>query len=47
MAKESNLKKMEKRGIKPNLNKENAQLELKRLTSNGHQIKEVRTHWQL
>lgn len=44
VAKESNLKEMEKRGIKPNLNKENAQIELKRLTSSGHQIKEVKIY---
>lgn len=33
---------MEKQGIKPNRNKEHALKELKRLTSSGHQIKEVR-----
>lgn len=33
---------MEKQGIKPNQNKEHALKELKRLTSSGHQIKEVR-----
>lgn len=41
VAKESNIKKMEKQGIKPKQNKENALIELKRLTSSGHQIKEV------
>lgn len=40
--KESKAKEMEKRGIKPNQNKESAFKELKRLTSNGHQVKEVR-----
>lgn len=40
--KESNQKEMERRGVKPNHNKESAQKELKRLMSNGHQIKEVR-----
>lgn len=33
---------MEKSGIKPKQNKENDLKELKRLTSSGHQIKEVR-----
>lgn len=47
IAKESNLKEMEKRGIKPKQNKENALIELKRLTSSGHQIKEVRINCQL
>lgn len=47
IAKESNLKEMEKRGIKPKQNKENAQIELKRLTSSGHQIKEVPINCQL
>jgi len=32
---------MEKNGFKPKHNKDNAQVELKRLTSSGHQIKEV------
>lgn len=33
---------MEKLGIKPKKSKENALIELKRLTSSGHQVKEVR-----
>lgn len=37
---------MEKRGIKPNKSKENDMKELKRLTSSGHQIKEVRINCQ-
>lgn len=40
--KESNAKEMEKRGIKPNHNKDSALKELKRLISSGHQVKEVR-----
>lgn len=32
---------MEKNGVKPKHNKDRAQQELKRLTSSGHQIKEV------
>ncbi|VVC35563.1 U3 small nucleolar ribonucleoprotein complex, subunit Mpp10 [Cinara cedri] len=43
VAKESNIKKMEKQGIKPKHNKENALIELKRLTSSGHQIKELKS----
>lgn len=42
ITKESKLKEMEKSGIKPKQNKENDLIELKRLTSSGHQIKEVR-----
>lgn len=42
ITKESKLKEMEKSGIKPKHNKENDLKELKRLTSSGHQIKEVR-----
>lgn len=42
ITKESNLKEMENRGFKPNQKKESAMKELKRLTSSGHQIKEVR-----
>jgi len=41
ITKESNLKKMEKNGFKPKHSKDSAQKELKRLTSSGHQIKEV------
>lgn len=47
ITKESNLKEMEKRGFKPNQNKESAIKELKRLTSSGHQIKEVRINYQM
>jgi len=42
ITKEQNQKEMEKRGIKPHQNKENSKIELKRLTSSGHQIKEVK-----
>jgi len=41
VTKESNLKEMEKNGFKPKHSKDSAQKELKRLTSSGHQIKEV------
>lgn len=41
ITKESNLREMEKNGFKPKHNKDSAQQELKRLTSSGHQIKEV------
>lgn len=37
---------MDKCGLKPNKNKENAIKELKRLTSSGHQIKEVGMFYQ-
>lgn len=45
--KESNHKEMEKRGIKPKQNKESALKELKRLTSSGHQIKEVSVNYKI
>lgn len=38
---------MERRGIKPHHNKESALKELKRLTSSGHQVKEVRIVYRL
>jgi len=38
---------MEKRGIKPKQNKENAVKELKRLTSSGYQIKEVSVNYKM
>uniref|UniRef100_A0A2H8TU56 U3 small nucleolar ribonucleoprotein protein MPP10 n=1 Tax=Melanaphis sacchari TaxID=742174 RepID=A0A2H8TU56_9HEMI len=41
--KESNLKEMEKNGFKPKHNKDSAQKELKRLTSSGHQVKELKS----
>ncbi|XP_060837338.1 U3 small nucleolar ribonucleoprotein protein MPP10 [Rhopalosiphum padi] len=43
ITKESKLKEMEKNGFKPKHNKDNAQVELKRLTSSGHQIKELKS----
>ncbi|CAH1712707.1 unnamed protein product [Aphis gossypii] len=43
ITKESNLKEMEKNGFKPKHNKDSAQQELKRLTSSGHQIKELKS----
>lgn len=46
VTKESKLKEMEKNGFKPKHTKDNAQKELKRLTSSGHQIKEVSMKYQ-
>ncbi|CAI6346729.1 unnamed protein product [Macrosiphum euphorbiae] len=43
VTKESNLKEMEKNGFKPKHSKDSAQKELKRLTSSGHQIKELKS----
>uniref|UniRef100_A0A2S2NLT8 U3 small nucleolar ribonucleoprotein MPP10 n=1 Tax=Schizaphis graminum TaxID=13262 RepID=A0A2S2NLT8_SCHGA len=43
ITKESKLKEMEKNGFKPKHNKDSAQIELKRLTSSGHQIKELKS----
>ncbi|XP_022180774.1 U3 small nucleolar ribonucleoprotein protein MPP10 [Myzus persicae] len=43
ITKESNLKEMEKNGVKLKNNKDSTQKELKRLTSSGHQIKELKS----